>query len=112
MAGKKTRVMYIELKTGFGDRGPARIGRVSFSKSGPSVYYRGRMFQRLGGMGVHGGNYFDSETREEYWISGPKHDSPDRQWAGGGVVHIDEDVAEEYWREIRKCAPPKEPLTT
>jgi len=31
--GRKTRIMYIELKSGFGDSGPARIGRVSFSKT-------------------------------------------------------------------------------
>jgi hypothetical protein len=108
MAGKTTRIMYIELKSGRGDCGPARIGRVSFSKSGLSIYYRNKMFQRLRGSGVSGGNYFDSETGDEYWISGPKHSSPDRHWAGGGVVHIDRDVAEEYWRDIRKCNPCKE----
>jgi hypothetical protein len=112
MAGKKTRIMYIELKSGQGDKGPARIGRVTFSKSGLSVYYRGKMFQRLAGTGVNSGNYYDADSREEYWISGPKRDSPDRHWAGGGVVHIDEDVAEEYWRDIRKCDSPKNPLIT
>ena len=28
--GKKTRIMYVELKSGHGDNGPARIGRVTF----------------------------------------------------------------------------------
>jgi hypothetical protein len=107
MAGKQTRIMYIELKSGHGDDGPARIGRVTFSKSGLSVYYNGKLFQRLKGSGVCGGNYFDAQTREEYWISGPKHFSPDRHWAGGSTVHIDEDVAAEYWRDIRKCEPPE-----
>ena len=42
MAGMKTRIMYIELKTGYEDDGPARIGRVRFSKSGKTIYYRGK----------------------------------------------------------------------
>jgi hypothetical protein len=35
----KTRIMYIEQKDD-GINGPARIGRVTFSKSGRSLYYR------------------------------------------------------------------------
>ncbi len=101
--------MYIELKSGYGDDGPARIGRVSFSKSGLSLYYSGKMFKRLSGTGVEGGNYFDAETREEYWISEPKKGGLDRHWAGGGPVYVDSDVVDEYWRDIRKCIP-KDPV--
>jgi hypothetical protein len=36
----KTRIMYIEDKSA-GLSGPARIGRVRFSKSGKSVFYAG-----------------------------------------------------------------------
>ena len=35
-----SRIMYIESK-GDGITGPARIGRVTFSKSGKTLYYRG-----------------------------------------------------------------------
>ena len=101
--------MYIELKTVYGDRGPARIGRVSFSKTGRTIYYQGKKLQAAKGGGIQG-NYFDTETGDEYWVSGPKADGSDRHWAGGGIVHIDEDIADEYWREIRKCRPPKNPL--
>jgi hypothetical protein len=98
--------MYIELKSGHSDDGPAHIGRVAFSKSGLSIYYRGKMFQRLSGTGVAGGDYFHSETREEYWISGPKRNGMDRHWnSGGRPMHIDNDVVEEYWRAIRKYIP-------
>ena len=45
-----TRIMYIESKAE-GLVGPARIGRVTFSKSGKSLYYGGRRFHRLGGFG-------------------------------------------------------------
>jgi hypothetical protein len=89
--------MYIEYKGG-GITGPARIGRVTFSKSGKSLYYQGRRFQTLAGQGFKA-NYFDVATGEEYWISGCKKDGADRLYSG--VTEIDEDVAEEYWTEIR-----------
>lgn len=93
----KTRIMYIECKGG-GISGPARIGRVTFSRSGKTLYYRGRRFQSLRGRGFKA-NYIDVQTGEEYWISGCKRDGSDRLYAGS--VEIDEEVAEEYWREIR-----------
>jgi hypothetical protein len=42
----KSRIMYIEPKAG-GLTGPGRIGRVTFSKTGATLYYRGRSFQSL-----------------------------------------------------------------
>jgi hypothetical protein len=99
---KKTRIMYIELKSGYGDNGPARIGRVTFSKTGRTIYYKGKAFQSLKGSGISA-NYFDTETGEQYWISGPKKNGQDRHWAGSGNVEIDEDVREEYLRKIRRA---------
>ncbi len=93
----KTRIMYIEAK-GDGLVGPARIGRVTFSKSGQSVHYKGRTFQTLGGRGFKA-NYFDVETTDEYWISGCKKDGTDALYST--TVEIDEDVRCEYWSEIR-----------
>jgi len=95
------RIMYIELKSDQNDRGPARIGRITFSQTGKTLYYRGRQFRSCKGGGV-GANYFDVETGEEYWISGCKKNGQDRHWAGGGPVEIDEDVREEYWVRIRR----------
>jgi len=91
--------MYVELKSGHHGDGPAWIGRVEFSKSGRSVYYRGKALQRLTGGGVSG-NYFDVETGEEYWISGPKKNRQDRHSTGGGPVEIDEDVRVEYRKMV------------
>lgn len=96
----KTRIMYIELKSNSNDRGPARIGRVRFSKSGSSVYYGQTRFETLKGGGVSG-NYSNVDTGEEYWISGCKKNGQDRHWAGSGTVEIDDDVREEYWTKIR-----------
>ncbi|MCA1629632.1 MAG: 1-deoxy-D-xylulose-5-phosphate synthase, partial [Acidobacteria bacterium] len=62
---RKPRIMYIEYK-GDGIVGAARIGRVSFSKTGKSLYYGGKEFLSLAGSGFKA-NYFDAETREHYW---------------------------------------------
>ena len=100
MSAKKTRIMYIEDKSG-GLNGPARIGRVTLSKSGLSLHYAGRSFQRLGGMG-HKANYFDAETGDPFWISGPRKDGRDRLYEGSTMpVEIDADVKDEYLKSIR-----------
>ena len=95
----KTRIMYIENKSA-GLSGPARIGRVSFSKSGRTLYYGARSFQSLKGVGFKA-NYYDLETREHYWISGPRKDGADRLYDEAIPVEIDDDVRDEYWSVIR-----------
>jgi len=95
----KTRVMYIEFKGG-NLTGPARIGRVRFSKSGSSLYYGDKMFQSLKGAGFKA-NYFEVESGERYWISGPRKDGLDRLYGERTPVEIDDDVRAEYWGEIR-----------
>jgi hypothetical protein len=90
--------MYIESKSG-DSSGPARIRRVSFSKSGLSIYYRGAMFQRLGGAGLKA-NYFEVDRGDYYWFSGCKKGGGDRLYSG--TIEIDDDVREEYWLTIRK----------
>ena len=95
----KSRIMYVENKSQ-GLTGPARIGRVQFSKTGKTLYYRGHTFQSLEGRGFKA-NYFDTETLEEYWISGPRKDGADRLYGEAVPVEIDADVREEYWVEIR-----------
>jgi hypothetical protein len=96
----KTRIMYIEDKSG-GLIGPARIGRVRFSKTGRTIYYRGRSFQSLKGLGFKA-NYYDLESGDDFWISGPKRHGGDALYGGNSPVEIDEDVREEYWRDIRR----------
>jgi hypothetical protein len=98
--GSASRIMYIEDKSR-GLTGPARIGRVTFSKTGRTIYYRGRGFQKLGGHGFKA-NYFEVETGAHFWISGPRRDGRDRLYSGGAPVQIDDEVREEYWTEIRR----------
>lgn len=96
----KTRIMYIENKSE-GLNGPARIGRVTFSKTGKSISYDGRTFQSLKGRGYKA-NYFDIETGEQFWISGPRKDGKDRLYGDSALaVEVDADTAEEYWQKIR-----------
>ena len=97
--GEPSRIMYIESKAS-GLSGPARIGRVTFSKSGKTVYYRGRSFQSLSGQGFKA-NFFDTETGEQFWISGPRRDGADRLYRGAVPIEIDDDVRVEYWTDIR-----------
>jgi hypothetical protein len=105
MSAAKTRIMYIEDKSG-SLNGPARIGRVTFSKSGRSLTYGGRTFQKLGGAGFKS-NYFDVDSGDHFWISGPRKDGQDRLYVSVQPVIVDEDIAEEYWTTIRGQAPQK-----
>ena len=97
--GKNRRVMYVENKSGDIDGYDARIGWVTFSKSGRSIYYRGRTLKRSKGGNIMG-NYYDEETHEEYWVSGVKKLGSNIHYAEPVSVVIDEDAKEEYFRII------------
>ena len=94
-----TRIMYIEYKGG-NLTGKARIGRVTFSKTKKSIHYNDKTFKSLKGRGFKA-NFYDSETGEEYWISGCKKDGTDRLYEERTPIQIDEDVQKEYWEQIR-----------
>src|ERR1700749_3052002 len=70
------RIMYIEYK-GEGLHGTARLGRVTFSRTGTTIYYAGKSFGKLGGGGFKA-NYYEVESGKHYWISGPRRDETDR----------------------------------
>jgi hypothetical protein len=93
MSAVRTRIMYIQ-------RGwdPGRIGRVRLSKTGRTLYYRDLALLPLDGSGYKI-SHVDEETRAAYWVSGPRKDGQDTLYPG--VVEIDDDVREEYWRTIR-----------
>ena len=92
------RGLYVENKSGDIDGHRARIGWVTFSKSGLTIYYRGRSFARSKGQGISS-NYFDTQTGEEYWISGLKRRESNIHLAERRFsVHIDEDATEAYER--------------
>ena len=86
-------LMYIELKTGYSDDGPAWIGYVKTSKSKKTIYFNDHAFQKsIGGYS----NYIDIENGDEYWISGLKRRESNRHWAGHGKISIDRRAVREY----------------
>lgn len=91
--GLKRRLMYVENKSGDIDGVAARVGWVTFSKTGQSVYYRGRTLQKANGIA---GNFRDIGSGEEYWISGIKKRGSNVHWAEHVPVLIDDDAREEY----------------
>jgi hypothetical protein len=102
----KFRIMYLEDKSK-GLNGPARIGRVRLSKTGETLYYAGRTFEALRGSGLKA-NFRDAETAQPFWIAKARKDGGDRLYKGAGDPPvIDDDVAEEYWRDVRGKATPK-----
>ena len=89
--------MYIELKTGYSDDGPAWIGYVKMSKSGNTIYFNDHAFQKQTGFYS---NYVDIENGDEYWISGVKRYESNRHPYGHGVIQIDKRAVEEFLRLI------------
>jgi hypothetical protein len=75
-----------------------RIARVRLSKTGKTIDVGEITLLSLGGRGYKS-NYIDLATRDQYWVSGPRKDGQDTLYPG--LVGIDEDAREEYWREIR-----------
>lgn len=64
----KPRIMYIERKEGV-THGTARIGRVTYSQTGRTLYYAGRQFIRIQ---EYKANYMDVETRATTGSPAPK----------------------------------------
>ena len=95
----KPRIMYIERKAG-SLTGSARIGRVTFNRTGRTIFYKEHVFRRIVGGGFKS-NYIDEATGEAYWISGCKRRGGDSLYASNVAAEIDENVREEYWTTIR-----------
>ena len=70
--------LYIERKTRngrpLGDRGPATIAEVTFSKTGRTIYYKGLVLKKPASnmTGCIYGNHYDEVSGDEFWVSGVK----------------------------------------
>jgi hypothetical protein len=95
--GQARRVMYLENKDGLIDGARARIGWVSFSKSGRTIYYAGRSLKSIGGRGIRG-NFIDERSGEEFWVSGIKKRGSNAHADEATSVAIDADAKDEYER--------------
>ena len=93
------QLMYIELKTGYSDDGPAWIGFVKTSKTGNTIYFNDHAFQKQTG---YYSNYVDIENGDEYWISGAKRTGSNRHPCGGGVILVKSRAVEAYLDLIGK----------
>lgn len=93
----RSEIMYIEYKGGE-LTGPARIGRVTFSQSRKTLYYGTSKFQSLKGDGYKA-NFYDAQNGGWYWISKCRADGQDTLYPG--IVEIDEEVREQYWKTVR-----------
>jgi hypothetical protein len=86
--------MFIQLKTGFDiDRGPSWIGWVDFNRSFKTAKYRNRELRRWPGM--FDANFFDVDTDERFWLSGPKRDQSDTRY-GPRTTEVDDDAVLAY----------------
>ncbi len=86
--------MFVQLKTGFDvDRGPSWIGWVEFNRSWKTARYRGRELRKYASRGD--ANFYDVNSGEEFWLSGPKRDRTDTRY-GPRTTSIDDDAREAY----------------
>ena len=89
--------MYIEDKSE-SLSGDSRIGLVSFSQTGRTLYYNGKTYYKVKGFKY---NHIEEGSLKEFWISGCKKDGSDRLYGEGKPILIDENIREEYWKTIR-----------
>ena len=86
--------MFVQLKTGHGlDQGPCWISIVRFNKSWKTAYWHGKTLAR--GRAMFDANFYDVETQEEYWLSGPHRDRGDTRYSGVNPT-IDDDARDAY----------------
>ena len=64
------RIMFVQRKTGYDiDRGPSWIGWVDFNRSWKTARVRGLVLHRFQGIDS---NFYDPETGDWFWLSGPR----------------------------------------
>jgi len=90
--------MYLQLKTGYtADRGPAWIAFVRFTRTWRTAYVHGRTLRRVTGapQANFDSNFYDVDTGEEFWMSGPKRDRTDGRYSNQQPL-VDDDARERY----------------
>lgn len=91
--------MFVQLKTGHEiDKGPAWISCVRFNRTWKTAYWHGKTLRRWSGM--FDANFYDVETGEEYWLSGPHKDRADTRYSRIAPV-VDDDARDAYQAFLR-----------
>lgn len=87
------RIMFVQQKTGYDiDQGPSWIGWVDFNRTWKTARVHGRVLRRFQGIDS---NFYDVETGEWFWLSGPKRDRTDARY-GPRSTPVEEDAREAY----------------
>lgn len=87
------KLVYVELKSGYNNNGPAWIGYGRYNRTGSTLYFNGQILRKGNGIS---GNYYDFDTHDEYWVSGVKKNGADRHSLGKGKVGIDDEALAAY----------------
>jgi hypothetical protein len=96
--------MFVQLKTGHNtDKGPAWISVVSFNRTWKTARWHGKTLHRW--PGLFDANFYDVETNEEYWISGPRRDRFDTRYSSIKPT-IDNDARQPYEAFLKGAALP------
>jgi len=96
--GMPKRLMYIESKSGPLDGAEARIGWVTFSKTGRTIYHGTRTLLRAA---TAAGNYIDTDTDDVFWVSGIKQSGSNTHPAGRRIKIVVDDDALSAYQAIR-----------
>ena len=85
------RIMFVQQKSGFNtDAGPCWIGWVDFNRSWKTARFQGRELRRFQGPDA---NFYDVDTDDWFWLSGPKRDQTDARYKNTTPVVEDEAAA-------------------
>ena len=88
------RVMFVQMKTGHDiDKGPAWISVVRFNRTWKTAKWHDKTLRRW--PGLFDANFYDVDTNEEYWISGPRRDMRDTRYSSVRPT-IDDDAQAAY----------------
>ncbi|MFF3744991.1 hypothetical protein [Streptomyces kronopolitis] len=78
---------------------------MDFSKTWKTAYFQGRTLRRATGLGLFDANFYDVETDEEFWLSGPKRDRSDTRYGPEGPT-VEEGAAVAYREFLQGAALP------
>jgi hypothetical protein len=87
------RLMFVQLKSGHDiDRGPSWIAWVEFNRGWKTARFHGRELRRRQGLDA---NFYDVNTKEWFWLSGPRRDRSDTRY-GPEPPTVDADARDAY----------------
>ena len=93
--GLTRRIMYVENKNGTIDGVAGRVGWVTSSRTGQTVYYRDLTLTKAKGGGIRG-NFLNRVSGEEYWVSGIKRRGTNAHHAEPVAIEVDADALAGY----------------